>query len=141
MLYEKKKVLILRLIPLSIFLLFALVMIIDSAIPGPSLLQFWILMEFFVLIWVIIAFRVKFREYDYNDNYIVVYSGTHKHYVLVNGIKVDEYNTRLWFGSISLSTTLDDGSYLIVRITASNSVTLKINDRLIMHRTRIKKNG
>lgn len=49
--------------------------------------------------------------------------------MIVDGEKVDEYNSLITFTPINLSATLD-GVGVVARISLFNSVALKIDDKL-----------
>ncbi len=70
------------------------------------------------------------KKYRYNGNDILVYAGWYKHYIKVNGEKFDEHNTGSSRTALYMSCTLDDGAEVLVRISTTNSITLKINGKL-----------
>ncbi len=113
MLYEKKKLLIYRLV---FGVLFVISLFIGGGIVG---------LAFFIA-----SLLLSCREYYYNGNDIVVYAGWFHHYIKVNGIKYDEHNTLVSYVAIPLSCTLDDGTDVKVCITLTYRISLKINNRL-----------
>lgn len=79
---------------------------------------------------VISTLLLSCKIYLYDDQKIVVYAGHYHNYIKVDGVKVDEFNTFSSRVIIYLSCTLDDGTYVDVKITTSNRITLKIDNRL-----------
>lgn len=74
---------------------------------------------------------LSYKTYVYNDKEIIVYAGFYHHYISVNGVIVDEYNTFTSLTPIWLSCTLADETYLQATISASfRRIALKINDKL-----------
>ena len=77
---------------------------------------------------------LKYKEYSYADKKISIYLGWYHHTLRVNGKKYDEYNTIMTtimtFRPLRLSTTLDDGTKIEAKISATNKIFLKINDKL-----------
>ena len=59
----------------------------------------------------------------------IVY-GQLQHYLSVNGNIVDRYDASICFVPIVLTTKLDDGTEIKATISSSNSVVLKINEKL-----------
>lgn len=70
------------------------------------------------------------KVYSYEQYTIIIYAGIYYHYLKINNEKVDEYNTTLYLSAISLSTTLNTGEIIQAKISPSNRITLKINDKL-----------
>ncbi len=71
------------------------------------------------------------KKYTYYGDTIVVYAGFFHHYIKLNGVKVDEFNTLITFSLIYLSSITDDGARLEAVITPqTHRIKLKINDRL-----------
>lgn len=85
---------------------------------------------FFNLMFFICTLCLSCKIYEYNGNEIIVYAGFYHHYIKVNGTKMDEHNTLIYFTPISLSCTLNDGTDLAIVITTSNRISLKINNQL-----------
>ena len=85
---------------------------------------------FFNLIFFICTLCLSCKIYEYNGNEIIVYAGFYHHYIKVNGTKMDEHNTLIYFTPIPLSCTLNDGTDLAVVITTSNRISFKINNQL-----------
>lgn len=86
--------------------------------------------DIFSLAMFICALLLSCKVYDYYGNTIVVYAGWFHHYIKVNGVKTDEHNTLISFTPIYLSSTMDDGTHLEARISLTNRISLKINDKL-----------
>ncbi|MEG1608818.1 MAG: hypothetical protein RR348_03020 [Clostridia bacterium] len=82
----------------------------------------------------IASFLLSYKDYEYNDNNIVVYAGWYHHYIKINGKKIDEHNTLVSSTAIPLSCTLDDGTDMKVIITTSNRISLKINNQIYTKR-------
>lgn len=76
------------------------------------------------------SWTCNYKEYRYNGYKIAVYAGYYHRYMAVNGKKTDEHNTLRSLYSVSLSCTLDDGTWLKATISASNRIALKIDDLL-----------
>lgn len=141
MLYEKKKLLIHRLIWFGLLLLGIIVPIVisKSSDSMSSLFLYITLMgslygNVFVILIFIASLFLTYKEYEYNGNEIIVYAGWYHHYIKVNGNILDEHNTLVTFTAIPLACTLDDGTDLEVTITTTNRISLKINNRLYTKR-------
>ena len=89
-----------------------------------------IYLDIFSLVFFISSLTLSYKKYEYNGNEIIVYAGWFYHYIKVNGVKMDEYNTLTSWTAISLSCMLDDGTVLNAVISTMNRITLKINNRL-----------
>lgn len=133
MLYEKKKILIERIICL-IFLIAGIVMaicweriLIDSDFP----IFLFIFIILFCLVLFICSLMLSCRIYSYDGKLIVVYSGFYHHYIKIDGVKTDEHNTILTYTAIYLSCTLKDGTNIDAAISMTNRISVKINNRLI----------
>ncbi|MBQ9486117.1 MAG: hypothetical protein IJU83_04685 [Clostridia bacterium] len=85
------------------------------------------------IIMLIGASLLSYKEYDYNGKKISVYAGWFHHTLRVNGEKCDEHNTLVSWTPIHLSTTLEDGTQLDAIITLTNRISLKANDKLLLH--------
>ena len=72
-----------------------------------------------------------YRKYEYNGQTIEVYAGYYNHYIKVNNEKYDEHKTLTSFSPIMLSCTLNSGEKIQATISLTNSVSLKINDKLL----------
>lgn len=78
----------------------------------------------------IMSFFLSYKEYQYNTKTISIYAGFIHHTLRVDGKKCDEYNTLSSYVPIVLLTTLEDGTKIEAKISLSNRITLKINDKL-----------
>lgn len=74
---------------------------------------------------------IKFKEYNYNGIKIGIYVGFYHHYLKINGIKCDEYNTLFFHTPIKLSTIIENNIKIEATISTSNAVSVKVNDILI----------
>lgn len=74
---------------------------------------------------------VRCRVYYYNDNKIIIYGGFYKHYVKLNDEIVDEHNTLFCMTHIILEFDFDDGAKGMVRLSTTNHITFKINNKLV----------
>lgn len=74
---------------------------------------------------------IKFKEYNYNEIKIGIYVGFYHHYLKINGIKCDEYNTLFSLTPIKLSTVIENNIKIEATISTSNAVSVKVNDILI----------
>ena len=90
-----------------------------------------IILLLIVLCWLLCAFMLSCKEYEYNDHHIVVYAGFVKHYIKIDGEKMDEYNTAVSFVPITMSTTLVSGEIIDATISLSNRISVKLNNRLL----------
>lgn len=133
MLYEKKKLLIHRIIWFILLLLVIIVSIIMSDEIwdyDTIVIILFIHADIFIPIIFIVSLFLSYKSYRYNGDFIVVYSGWFHHYIKVNGTKMDEHNTLQTFIPILLTCTLDDGTDLEATITLTNRISLKINNQL-----------
>ncbi len=107
-----------------------------SASSGMSyiIIMLFIYGDIFVFAFFIASLLLSYKNYEYNDNEIIVYAGWYHHYIKVNGNKIDEHNTLVSFTAIPLSCTLDDGTDIKVTITMTNRISLKINNQLYTKR-------
>lgn len=137
MIYEKKKLLIRRLIWFALFVLgiIFLVSCINSnnetynetlAIIG--IFTFYV--EIIIFIVFIASLLLSCKVYNYNGYEIIVYAGWFHNYIKVNGSIADEYNTISSWTAIILSCALDDDTELKATISLSNRIALKINNKL-----------
>lgn len=135
MLYEKKKLLIHRLI-WGLLLLGIIVIISKSSDSISSLFLYTTLIGslYVIPILFIASLFLTYKEYEYNGNEIIVYAGWFHHYIKVNGNILDEHNTLISYTAIHLACTLEDGTDLEVTITMTNRISLKINNRLYTKR-------
>lgn len=135
MLYEKKKILIHRIvwgILLAIGILVPVILAFRHADYYDYFAWYFAFYFFdiFVLAFFICALFLSYKAYDYEGKTIIVYAGFYHHYLKVDGEIMDEHNTLTSFTAIPLSCTLDDGVVLHATITMTNRISLKINDRL-----------
>ncbi len=139
MLLEKEKIRRARMIWLFALILGILIptviTVIVSIFDFDYMVIFWIWWAFsfiniFLLAIYVNSWLLSCKEYEYEGNHIVVFAGFYRHYISVNGIKVDEHDTIVSFAPIYLSATLEDGADLDAVITTSNRISLKINNRL-----------
>lgn len=86
------------------------------------------------IIMLIGALLLSYREYDYNGKKVSVYAGWYHHNIRVNGELCDEHNTIMSWTPIKLSTTLEDGTKLDATISLTNRISLKANNRLLIHK-------
>ena len=77
----------------------------------------------------VITLLLNYKEYEFNGKTISVYAGVNKHYLKIDGEKYDEHNSILIFTPIKLSTKFEEIS-VEATISLTNSITLKINDKL-----------
>lgn len=94
--------------------------------------MYYLTSSYFIIIFIslfIISFFLKYKEYIYENKVISVYAGWYRHYLKVNGEKVDEFNGGS-FIPISLTASIDENTRIDVIITRSNGITFKINGKL-----------
>lgn len=134
---EKKKILAHRLIWFVLLLsgvICTIKLLTTSNVYNFDIYDALMILFFYDLISVtlfIASFLLSCKNYEYDGNKIVVYSGWYHHYISVNGVIVDEYNTFTSLTPIWLSCTLSDDIYLQATISAFfNRIALKINDKL-----------
>lgn len=99
---------------------------------NPSLL-YWIIfiyLDIFIFIFFICSLFLSCKVYEYEGNEIIVYAGWYHHYIKINGVITDEHNTLVSYTAISLSSTMGDGTNIDVKISLTNRISLKINNRL-----------
>lgn len=135
---EKNKIVVHRIVWFWIFV-FSLGLMIGLifAFEGSDSIAAYIIIQMILLPFVIVAFVIfimsfflSYKEYQYNKKTISVYAGYFHHTLRIDGEKYDEHNTLSSFIPIVLSTTLDDGTKLEAKISLTNRITLKINDKL-----------
>ena len=88
--------------------------------------------NFFLVIFIslfIMSFFLKYKEYIYENKVISVYAGWYRHYLKINGEKVDEFNGGS-FMPIFLNANIDENTRIDVIITRYNGITFKINGKL-----------
>lgn len=83
----------------------------------------------FLFVWFVFSFMQSYEEYEYNGHYILVYTGLVKHYIRIDGKKVDEYKKiSISDGSI-MGAILENGEVMDVTVVPINKVSVKINNR------------
>lgn len=83
-----------------------------------------------VIMFLIAALLISYREYEYEGVIISVYAGWYHHTLRIDGELYDEHSTLITYSPIYLSTTIED--YTIeARITLTNRISVKVNDKLI----------
>lgn len=137
MIYEKKKLLIRRLIWFALFVLGVIFLVSCIASNNEAyndtlamISVFTFFAEIIIFIVFILSLLLSCKVYDYNGVEIIVYAGIYHHYIKVNGSIVDEYNTISSWTAITLSCALDDDTELKATISLSNRIALKINNKL-----------
>ena len=134
MLYEKKKILIHRLVWFGLLLVgiaAALIVAFTISLQSSDLwIMLVIIFDSVIIAFFIVSLLLSCKVYDYNGSEIIVYAGFYHRYIKADGVIMDEHNTLLTYTAISLSCSLDDGTYLEARITLTNRISLKINNRL-----------
>ena len=135
---EKTKILVHRLVWLTLFTLSVLAIIILLSLytnSGNETAAFWgMFLEYFTiyaLAMFIASLFLSYKQYNYNGATISVYAGWYHHALRINGEIFDEHNTLMSFTPIKLSTTLDNGTVLEATISLSNRIVLKINNRVV----------
>ena len=83
-----------------------------------------------VITFFISALLISYKEYEFNEKIISVYAGWYHHTLRIDGELYDEHNTIVSYSPIYLSTTVDD-YYIEARITLTNRISVKVNDKLI----------
>ena len=86
--------------------------------------------EIVFLIVFIFSFCISYKKYYFNDTEIICYAGWEKHLLIINGDLVDEHNTFLSFTPVEL-TYKDDNHEYYMRVSLSNSITVKVDGKLI----------
>lgn len=84
----------------------------------------------FVILFLVQGLLTSYKEYNYNDRVISVYAGWYHHTLRIDGELGDEHNTLSRYSAITLSTTLD-GEIIEARITLSNRISVKVNNKLL----------
>ena len=78
----------------------------------------------------ICSFVLKYKETVYENKKISIYSGFFNSYIKIDNEICDKY-CGFNYGALYLDATLEDGTYIEVRISSLNMITLKINNKLI----------
>lgn len=133
MIYEKKKLLIRRLIWFALFVLGVIFSATFLSSDNYMLNNIGYLVYFasvFVICFLITSLLLSCKVYDYNGVEIIVYAGRYHNYIKVNGTITDEHNTLRTWTAITLSCALDDDTELKATISLSNRIALKINNKL-----------
>lgn len=78
----------------------------------------------------IASLLLKCKIYEFEGKTIIVYAGWHNHQIFENDILMDECKTGFYLSAIIIGYTDDNGNDINARITTTNSITLKINNRL-----------
>ncbi len=118
---------------------------IDSAVDSYEILWYdvsidnyywyWFcIIGFIAFIFLICSLLLSYKAYDYCGRDIEVYAGFYHHYMKVDGIKTDEYNTIVSWTPIQLSCTINSSVYLQATISLTNRISLKINNMLYTKR-------
>ena len=84
----------------------------------------------FVIAFLITAFLISYKEYNYDGNIISVYSGWYHHTLRINGELYDEHNTLFNYTPIILSTIFGE-DIIEAKISLTNRIAVKVNNKLI----------
>ena len=122
-------------------LLIILSIIIEPDISSKTSTFFWYLLisltpiSFCIFI---ISLTLSYKETKYFDNEtstyktISVYAGFFHHWLKVNHILADEYNTSFFVTPIRLNTIIEENIKIDVTISTMNKITIKINTKLAL---------
>lgn len=73
---------------------------------------------------------INYKQYEVNGYKVLCYAGFEKHLLIINGELVDEFVSAITFTPIELKYK-DEFHEFYVRISLSNSITLKVDGKLV----------
>ena len=97
---------------------------------GNYFFAFLLIIGLFCFILSLVSLMVNYKQYDVDGNRVLCYAGWEKHYLIINGELVDEYVSAFSFTPIELRYKDEKHEYY-VRVSLSNSITLKVDGKLI----------
>lgn len=104
--------------------------IIVCVSPSPTYSECFASFFLCLILFLICSFLISYKEYNYKDRVISIYAGWYHHTLRIDGELCDEHNTLVSHTAITLSTTLD-GEIIEARITLSNRISVKVNNKLL----------
>ena len=79
----------------------------------------------------LLTLSLNFSTFNVGETVVSVYSGFRNHKLFINDELADEYMSVIYYTPIILSSKTADGKKIEVRISPSNKVTVKCDDKLL----------